>query len=236
MKTHALVIYARPPVLGTVKTRLVPSFSAGEALALYEAMLADAIERLAGGIGGDTTLFVSWASACRPSEELAGLLRGIVAEIQIGDDLGERMAATIQSRLRSGFARVVLVGADTPNLPLVYVRRAFEALAEADVVLGPAADGGYYLLGCRRLHPRLFQKVPWGTEKVLSITRQRIKDGGISHHELSPWYDVDTPDDVARLWIDLQHMNAKGPHDLPRRTFQLLSAWMPGRPQTPPRR
>ena len=124
---------------------------------------------------------------------------------------------------------MVLIGADAPNLPIDYLHQSFELLRDADLVLGPASDGGYYLLGARRLHPVLFQKMPWGTDKVFSITRQRVKSSGISHAELPRWYDVDTPQDVERLWKDLQHMIAKRPTDLPWRTCALLAALMPGR-------
>ena len=229
MKERALVIYARPPVAGAVKTRLQPRFSAEEALVLYEAMLADLLERANRAAAGEATLFVSWSSACEPQGELIDLLKGCEIEYQVGDDLGERMAATLQARLREGFKQAVLIGSDAPHFPLDYIHQAFEALTAVDVVLGPCTDGGYYLIGCRRLHPRLFQRMPWGTDQVLSITRRRIKDGGILHHELPSWYDVDSPADVLRLWKDLQHMKAKGSTDLPRRTFRALASLVPGR-------
>ncbi len=229
IKERALVIYARPPVAGAVKTRLQPHFSAEEALVLYEAMLADLLERAKRAAAGEATLFVSWSSSYEPQGEMIGLLKGCEIEYQVGDDLGERMAATLQARLRGGFKQAVLIGSDAPHFPLDYIHQAFEALLAVDIVLGPCPDGGYYLIGCRRLHPRLFQRMPWGTDQVLSITRRRIKDGGVLHHELPSWYDVDSPADVLRLWTDLQHMKAKGSADLPRRTFRALASLVPGR-------
>ncbi|HEY3176475.1 MAG TPA: TIGR04282 family arsenosugar biosynthesis glycosyltransferase [Candidatus Polarisedimenticolia bacterium] len=227
--TGALVIYARPPVLGKVKTRLQPALTHAEGLALYEAMLADVIERAAGGRTDRATTFLAWSEACEPPASLKEVLGLVSVERQVGGDLGERMAHTLQEKLRGGFGRVILVGADSPNLPLDYLRQAFEALREVDLVYGPADDGGYYLVGARRLHPRIFQTMPWGTDRVLAITRQRIKDGRISHRELPRWYDVDTPADLVRLWKDLQHMKAKGAAEVPRRTLRMLASLVPGR-------
>lgn len=226
---RALIMYARPPVLGQVKTRLQPSFSAADSLALYEAMLADGVERLNRAASGLATPFISWSGEVSLARELETLLPPAQIEFQIGDDLGERMTATLQSKLRGGYKQVVLIGSDAPNLPLDYIDQAFEALTAVDLVVGPADDGGYYLLGARRLHPQLFQRMPWGTERVLSITRERIKSGRVSHHELPRWYDVDTAESVARLWSDLQHMKAKGSKELPRRTFELLASMAGGR-------
>jgi len=216
-------MYARPPVAGKVKTRLQPAFTEGEALALYEAMLADGIEKLLSMTSGFATPFVSWSDEASPSADLSALLGRVQVEYQIGDDLGERMAATLQNRLRGGFKQAIIIGSDSPNLPMDYVDQAFEALAAVDIVLGPSDDGGYYLIGARRLHPRLFQRVPWGTSQVLPITRERIKSGRVMCHELPSWYDVDTPESVRRLWTDLRHMKAKRSDELPVRTFELLA-------------
>ena len=226
---RAVVIYARPPVRGKVKTRLQPALTPDEGLALYEAMLADVIERVTRAAAGRATTYLAWSEACVPPESLSETLRSVSVEQQTGVDLGERMAHTLQEKLRGGFGQCVLVGADSPNLPLDYLRQSFEALRDVDLVFGPADDGGYYLLGARRLHPQIFQRMPWGTDRVLAITRQRLKDGRVPHRELPRWYDVDTPADLARLWKDLQHMKAKGAPDLPGRTFHILASLVPGR-------
>lgn len=232
MRTSALVMYARPPILGQVKTRLQPAYSAAEALALYEAMLADCVERIVrAAVPGHPaaplvpfTPFLSWSGPCEPAAGLREMLGSIQMERQTGADLGERMASTIQGKLAAGFRQIVIVGSDAPSLPPVYLAHAFDALGTADVVIGPAADGGYYLIGARRLHPRLFQKMPWGTGDVLKVTRKRLKEGKVSCHELPVWYDVDTPSDVARLWKDLRAMKAAGSPDLPSRTWKTLAA------------
>lgn len=230
---RALVIYARAPVAGSVKTRLQPFFTPDEGLALYEAMLADLVERTLGAAPAGTALFLAWSQPCEAPANLSGLIPRIHGELQTGDDLGERMARTLQGKFQAGYNQVVLIGADAPNVPTGYLNRAFESLTGADIVIGPASDGGYYLIGARRLHPMLFQKMPWGTGKVLSITRQRLKSSGIAHAELPPWYDVDTPSDVERLWNDLRHADARQPADRLPRTTALLASLMPGRSRIP---
>jgi len=226
--THprALTIYARPPELGRVKTRLQPDLTPRQSLELYEAMLADVLERTLRAAEGSCDVFVSFSGACAAGGELGALLASARVEYQMGDDLGQRMSHTIQTRLREGYARVVLIGSDSPNLPLDYLDQAFEALAAVDVVIGPADDGGYYLIGARRLHPRLFQRMPWGTERVMVETRERMASGRVTCHELPRWYDVDTPAAVARLWSDLRAAREAGDEDLPQRTCRQLATMM----------
>jgi len=227
--SRALVVYARPPLPGRVKTRLQPELTPDEGLALYRAMLADTLERLADALEGSARLFLAWSAQADPPDDIGVLLNRYEVEYQMGDDLGERMASTLQTRLREGHRQVVLIGSDSPNLPLDYVDQAFEALMAVDLVTGPCDDGGYYLLGARRILPQVFRNVPWGSDQVLAVTRQRVKRGGVLYHELPAWYDVDTTQDVGRLWKDLLRMRAKGVEAFPARTWKALTALGPGR-------
>jgi len=227
--TRALIMFARPPVAGNVKTRLGPVFTPPEALALYEAMLIDGIERMRRAAEELATPSVLWSADCSPSAALDKALQGVQVGYQMGDDLGERMMTALQDKLRSGFRQVVIIGSDSPHLPTDYLHQAFEALLAVDVVIGPAEDGGYYLIGCRRLHPRLFRNVAWGTDEVLPLTRRRIRQGRITCHELPSWYDIDTPADALRLWNELRQMKTRGAPDIPARTFQALARLVPGR-------
>jgi len=228
--TRALVLFARPPVTGAVKTRLTPAFAPAEARELYEAMLIDGIERLREGATEVATPFVLWSAECEPGADLTAALDGVSVGYQMGDDLGERMLTAFQDTLKAGFRQVVIIGSDAPHIPPDYIHQAFEAMIAVDVVLGPADDGGYYLIGCRRLHPRLFRGIRWGTGDVLAATRRRIEDGRISCHELPVWYDVDTPADAVRLWRDLESLRRGGDLSaLPARTHRVLSRLVPGR-------
>lgn len=215
-----------------MKTRLEPVFTPEEALAVHEAMLADTVERIIHAASGLAVPFLSWSEPWTPRGDLAMLLQPVTVEVQTGDDLGERIAATFQERLHGGFRQVVIIGSDSPSVPLDTIRRSFAILDHSDIVLGPAHDGGYYMIGCKMLHLKLFRNVPYGTDQVTAITRQRMKDLGIAHGELPVWYDVDTPDDLVHLWKDLARMRAKGYPDLPRRTYQLLRTLVPGRLDT----
>jgi rSAM/selenodomain-associated transferase 1 len=125
---------------------------------------------------------------------------------QASDDLGCRMRSFFTERFQTGADRIVLVGTDSPTLPLTFVEQAFQELKQADVVLGPATDGGYYLVGCARhtrkgsdVVPPIFEEIPWSTSQVLRETVTRLKSAKLSAALLPPWYDVDTLDDWRML-------------------------------------
>jgi hypothetical protein len=184
---HRLGIFARVPVVGTVKTRLVPALSPEAACELYRAFLGDLFERLQSVKAGHT-VFCSG----EPMGEVRGLMPKAWALVpQSSGDLGARMADAFRHLLDGPDVRAVLVGSDSPDLPLVQVRRAFQKLKHRDVVLGPAIDGGYYLIGLRAPAPGIFEGVAWGESTVLAQTMDAIERAGLTLSLLSPWYDVD---------------------------------------------
>jgi len=189
-----LGIFVKPPVPGAVKTRLSPPLSPEEACDLYKAFLQDTFRRLGRVKGSRTTVFhtegdVSGLTPLLPEKS--------ALETQRGEDLGSRMAAAFD-RLLHGAARAVIVGSDSPDLPIQYVRRAFQKLKHKDVVLGPATDGGYYLVGLRAPADGLFDGVNWSGPDVLARTLTNIEAAGRSLAMLPMWYDVD---DEASLRI-----------------------------------
>ena len=111
------------------------------------------------------------------------------------------MRATLATLLASGHRAAIAIGTDTPTLPTAVIQLAVDRLASADVdlVLGPAEDGGYYLIGVRGDHPMLFDDVPWSTSTVLDVTVGRARAAGLRTVCVSPWFDVDTPEDLTRL-------------------------------------
>ncbi len=217
------MIYARPPIPGQVKTRMQPRLGPDQAAQLYTAMLCDLIERARAALAGVADCIISWSGPHTPQEELADLARGMASATQQGDDLGERMGRSLQETFQQGRRRVVIIGSDSPTLPSSYLHRALDALTRADIVLGPAMDGGYYLMGARRLHLTLLRGIPWSTPRVLELTRRRIRKEAIPCEELPPWHDVDTWEDVVRLSEELDHMKAKRSPDLPRRTLAVVT-------------
>ena len=226
---NALIIFALAPRPGTVKKRLTPTFTPDEAREIHLALLGDVMERSARALAGSAALILAWSEPAGGEPAIVDLPAGFRIETQSGSDLGERMALSIQSAIRSGHRRVAILGSDTPTLPADHLTGAFDALRKAEVVVGPATDGGYYLIGMSKLHLELFRGVPWGTPDVMNVTRKRLKKSGISVVELGVWHDVDTPEDVARLWKDLIHMKDRRTAEIPMRTFRVLARLAPGR-------
>lgn len=182
-----LGIFARTPVPGKVKTRLVPPLSPEQACNLYAAFLADLFRRLSRLKGVRVTVF----HADGDPDPLRALLPGTWGlEPQTGDDLGARMGAAFD-RLLADADRAVIIGSDSPDLPVQYIRRAFKKLRHKDIAVGPATDGGYYLIGVRAAVPALFDGVEWSSERVLARTIDNIDTGGRSLAMLPMWYDVD---------------------------------------------
>ena len=151
---------------------------------------------------------------------------GLRLVAQRGGDLGARMAQLVAGLLADGHRAALLVGSDLPTLPSAYLAEAARVLAEgaADVVLGPAEDGGYYLIGLAQPAPALFEGVAWGTDGVLEATRARARAFGLREHLLPLWYDVDTAADLDRLRRDLAPPGPGAP-----RTRRWLAAFAPAR-------
>lgn len=215
----ALVLFTKPPLPGRVKTRLIgpaPTGLSAEAAAdLHWAFVLDLLERLE---ERDFTLFVAWAldDAAEPPPIAVPSFR------QHGGDLGERLWRGL-ARVGRSASRVAAVGSDHPGLTLARVHEAFALLeGGADVVLGPAADGGYYLVAVRteRLDRRLFEGISWSTGAVLGQTLERCAELGLAVELLPEATDVDTPRDLARLAATLTAGDAGCP-----RTRRLLDSW-----------
>lgn len=194
-----------------MKTRLIPRLGSSGAALLYEAFLDDTISlcRAVEDVGLEIWTAPSSSS---PADERGGTgyfqrrHPGLAIRYQVGADLGDRMSGAFALAFEEGCDQVVVTGSDHPTLPAAYVRDAFRALCEAEVVVGPSEDGGYYLIGLgRETWPTaagLFADVPWSTAEVLAATRERLRDLALCHAELPEWYDVDDPSDLPRLVRD----------------------------------
>jgi rSAM/selenodomain-associated transferase 1 len=190
-----LGLFAKWPVPGMVKTRLADGHDPTWGARVGHAFLLDTIQRLA-VVDAQRVL----AFAPREREADFAAVAGCFALIPQGDgDLGQRLAAFVDQQLDEGARAVVLVGTDSPTLPVAHVELAFQALEQADVVLGPACDGGYYLLGCGPRRPPVFENISWSTGRVLSDTVAALADPRWRLAMLPPWYDVDTLVDWAML-------------------------------------
>jgi len=192
------VVVAKSPRSGQVKTRLCPPLSPLDAAGLHHAFLRDTTARVCGL--ADVRVVLAYAPP-EDRELFAEVSEGAVLLPQSDGDLGERLSAMFESLYARGFRRIVALGADTPTLPLAFVHRAFALLDLPDVgaVLGPAEDGGYYLIGLRGPQPHVFHGIPWSTGRVFAETKQRAEDTGLGVACLPPWWDVDTFADLGRL-------------------------------------
>jgi rSAM/selenodomain-associated transferase 1 len=194
----ALIIFAKKPVPGTVKTRLVPPLTPENAAGLYACMLQDTLAMVATLSG--VTPFLFFQDDPGAAGYFAAVSPDIVALPQQGDCLGERMRLAFREIFQRGFHEVVIIGSDSPDLPADYVRDAFALLGRepVDLVFGPSTDGGYYLLATRRVQDELFRDIPWSTGAVLETSIARARSAGLEVVMLPVWYDLDTPADLDR--------------------------------------
>ncbi len=201
--TNRLAIFAKHWTPGLVKTRLAHSIGAHNAAALHRAFVATLIERFDAH---------AWAKVlCYAPAESRDDFRQLapagwdLCEQSMGD-LGSRLEGFFEQSFAEGYQRVVVLGADSPNLDPARVSQAFAQLQQRDLVLGPASDGGYYLVGARRCTPPIFGGMPWGHEALFQSTLERLAASGWERDRfavLDAWYDVDEVDDLRRLGADL---------------------------------
>jgi rSAM/selenodomain-associated transferase 1 len=196
--TVAVAIMAKAPRPGTVKTRLCPPLVAAEAAALYRCFLLDKIAAVRALANARPVIAYTPDEA---SAEFAALAPDFALVPQRGPDLGARLHATLAGLLVDGHPGAIAVDSDTPTLPRAFLQQAVDCLTrrEADVVLGPTEDGGYYLIGVLAAHPVLFEAVPWSTSGVLETTLRHATRAALRTVCLPTWFDVDTPDDLRRL-------------------------------------
>jgi rSAM/selenodomain-associated transferase 1 len=210
-----LLLFTKPARPGRVKTRLIGDLTPAQAAELHAAFLDDLLDRLRTG-----RFAVTLAWALEEGDEIpAGPFPGIR---QRGDGLGDRLYNALSEAAADG-AAVAALGSDHPTLPVAAVERAFDLLEEgADAVLGPAEDGGYYLIALRAaaVARRLFEDIAWSTGRVLPATLERIAELGLRLELLPLASDVDTPDDLRRLAAAMAEDDLGCP-----RTRALLQAW-----------
>ena len=203
----ALAVMGRAPVPGRVKTRLCPPLDPEQAAGFYECVMRDVLDELAPSTRWDT-----WVSYAELSRDYFQQLpdRGVALLPQRGGSLGERMHAVFVDLCHVGYRQVILVGSDIPTLKAASVRKACDFLQQgrSDIVLGPADDGGYYLIGLGRPEQRLFSGITWSTASVLEQTLARARQLELGVHMVPGTYDIDLASDVERLRGDLKRSRA----------------------------
>ncbi len=193
-KSAILGIYAKQPIPGQCKTRLSPPLSAVEATELYRCSLLETVQRMQTSDGFDLAICYagqrSWFEQTFP---------GVTLVPQQGVDLGARMAESLNGFLQQGYRQAALIGTDSPDLPLALIDQTFSALQKAEVVMAPATDGGYVLIGESTHHPQLFANIEWSTAHVFTETLRRIEQCGISAIVLESWEDLDDIESLQRF-------------------------------------
>ncbi len=189
-----LIIFARDPVPGRVKTRLIPSLGAEGACALHIKLLQRTLNT---AMQCPDVAIELWTDTDDPTAELRGMLANDSLRLchQRGSDLGQRMHHAIGDALNRSDS-VVLIGSDCPDWRAEDLMQAFDELRRNDAVLAPAMDGGYVLIGCRRHAIELFSGIPWGSDQVLSMTKNRLRSLGWRWHELPAHPDIDCEPDL----------------------------------------
>ena len=197
--SRALLVFAKTPKPGKVKTRLLAAVSPEAAAALHAACISDAL-RLARSVPG-CDVFVFAAGGTNYFQQLTKLRetgKRIRVLPQRGADLGARMENAFRKCFALDYRQVVVIGTDTPWMGTNRLRQAFADLRANDVVIGPAEDGGYYLLGMRKMVAAIFRKIPWSTERVLELTLKAIAGTKLRSKLLRRDFDLDRPEDLHR--------------------------------------
>lgn len=214
----AIVVVAKAPQVGKVKTRLCPPLSYEQATQLYTGFLLDTIE-IARKVADCEVKAV--CPSAQDARELRQILPASVGYVvQDSPGLGSALNQSIEECLKLGYQKVFCISSDNPTLPLEYLEAAVTALDKNDLVLGPTEDGGYYLVGARASCPYLFEGMTWSTETVLVETMERAFSHQASFQLLPRWYDLDTGQELARFIRELSLVDEGQAHH----TRQALAA------------
>ena len=196
MRTGLLIVFLRPPVLGRVKTRLAADIGKQQALDIYTRLMTHTLREAA----RIPCRKEAWWAAQPPDPDPAATM-GFVPSLQSPGDLGKRMSTAFRKGFADGRAPVVIIGTDCPGMCTALLERAFAALGEYDSVIGPAQDGGYYLLGLNKPLDELFRNKAWSSSSVLPATVADLERHGRSCHLLPELVDVDTAGDLDQVQL-----------------------------------
>lgn len=222
LRATALGLFAKHWTPGQVKTRLGRHLGPEAAAQVHRLFVECLLGRLTSR-GGWHGFLVYW-----PPEQQAAMADlaarcGWLAEAQCPGDLGRKMHHFLRQRLAQGYRRVLLLGADVPDVPLPFLQEACRRLQSCEVVLGPSPDGGYYLLGLGRDVPWLFEDIPWGTAEVWRRSLEQLEQQGVSYSVLPSWQDVDRLEDLHALLGRLQNGDSRQLRKLQRELERLLA-------------
>jgi rSAM/selenodomain-associated transferase 1 len=200
-KKWLLVVVAKAPLPGYVKTRLFPFFSPVEAAELYKCFIEDTVVEMR-ELQGECDTAIAYTPETAGNAFDFVLLDGFRLFTQNGNDLGERLSNVFTEKLSEGYEAVSIIDSDSPDLPKSLVLESFRLLSSknSDVVFGPCNDGGYYLVAMKKACPELFTGIPWSTGSVLSMSIKKAERLGMRTALLPCWNDIDTFEDLTEFF------------------------------------
>lgn len=201
---NTVIVFLKNLTLGKVKTRLAATIGNQQALEIYGQLVQHTLNQV-NSPEHDTLLYFSDSL----DNDLPVIEKGSSLRLQKGDDLGERMANAFKEVFEAAAEKALIIGTDCPGLNSTIIDKAFAALDTHQVVIGPATDGGYYLLGIKNFQQCLFEEMPWSTSKVLKLTLQRCVRHKLTYALLKNLSDIDNENDL-NAWNELQKVNQSG--------------------------
>ena len=204
---RCILIFAKAPIPGKVKTRLSPPLSPNEAASMQEAFIFDTLETLQ--YFSHVDHFMACHPPAHPFYDRVGQTYKVNFIDQGEGGLGERLKRVVNLLLSKGYKHIVIVGSDSPSIPAKLIDDSFLLLEEKSAVIGPSIDGGYYLIGLSGNIPGVFDDINWGKETVFTETVEKIKKADVDYSVLPVWYDVDTIKELFFLKIHLSTLEKK---------------------------
>ena len=195
--SRCLIVFAKEPQNGNVKTRLKSHLSDAQRINLYKAFLKDTFA-LVKKIKCESRI-LAFESAKKDPSYLKGIGKGFAFHKQKGKGLGERMHAAFRYAVRQEYSKIIIIGSDSPTLPPAFIRQAFKELNKNDAVLGPSLDGGFYLIGLKKTCHPVFKGIKWSTRRVLKQALENLRNLHKTVALLPQWFDVDDPSGLGRL-------------------------------------
>ncbi len=219
MSDPAIALFAKAPLAGRVKTRLVPPLTHEDAARIARASLEDTARLIVAAVPYSWTLFLD--GEADPATQRLAEETGLAILPQRGDGLGARLKAAFRELRAQGADRVLAIGSDSPTLDPERILEAAESLAVCDVALGPTEDGGYYLIGTRGERETVFEGIPWGSDGAAAATLERARAERLDVRLLAPWYDLDDMASLRRAY------EAAAPGSALRGVLEELKAKLP---------
>ncbi len=210
MGNNAVIVFLKAPEKGRIKTRLSKVLDESFVIELYKGFIRDTLLVLP----SIADKFIYFLPSEKKDEVISWLGNGYQYAVQTGQDLGEKMSNAFKDGFSKGYDRLVLIGTDIPEISKSHLHQAFDALETKDAVIGPASDGGYYLIGFNKesFSEKIFHGIHWSTTNVFGETLKAMVEMNLQYEQVLELNDVDTPEDLNALVLRIKNGGRTGPH------------------------